>query len=29
MLADLDTGPVGEPLRATLRMLGKLAAEAR
>jgi AhpD family alkylhydroperoxidase len=26
-LADLDTAPIGEPLRATLRMLGKLAHE--
>ena len=26
-LADLDTAPIGEPLRATLRMLGKLARE--
>src|SRR5262249_26470861 len=26
-LAELDTAPVGEPLRATLRMLGKLARE--
>lgn len=26
-LADLDRAPIGEPLRATLRMLGKLAAE--
>jgi AhpD family alkylhydroperoxidase len=25
-LADLDSAPVGEPLRATLRMLGRLAA---
>lgn len=29
VLADLDTAPVAEPLRATLRMLGKLTAEAR
>ena len=27
VLADLDTAPVGEPLRATLRMLGQLTAE--
>jgi AhpD family alkylhydroperoxidase len=26
-LADLDTAPIGEPLRATLRMLGKLARD--
>lgn len=26
-LADLDSAPVGEPLRATLRMLGKLTRE--
>lgn len=26
-LADLDTAPIGEPLRATLRMLGKLVRE--
>jgi AhpD family alkylhydroperoxidase len=26
-LADLETAPIGEPLRATLRMLGKLARE--
>jgi len=26
-LADLDTAPIEEPLRATLRMLGKVAAE--
>ena len=26
-LADLDTAPISEPLRATLRMLGKLARE--
>ena len=26
-LADLDTAPIGEPLRATLRMLGKLTRE--
>jgi len=26
-LADLDTAPIEEPLRATLRMLGKIAAE--
>ena len=28
-LADLDTAPIGEPLRATLRMLRKLDARAR
>lgn len=27
MLADLDSAPIGEPLRATLRMLGKLTRE--
>jgi uncharacterized peroxidase-related enzyme len=27
VLLDLDTAPIGEPLRATLRMLGKLSAE--
>jgi uncharacterized peroxidase-related enzyme len=27
VLADLDNAPVGEPLRATLRMLGKLTRE--
>jgi uncharacterized peroxidase-related enzyme len=27
VLDDLDTAPVGEPLRATLRMLGKLTGE--
>ena len=27
VLADLDTAPIGEPLRATLRMLGKLTRE--
>jgi alkylhydroperoxidase family enzyme len=27
VLADLDTAPIQEPLRATLRMLGKLARE--
>jgi uncharacterized peroxidase-related enzyme len=27
VLADLDSAPVAEPLRATLRMLGKLSAE--
>jgi AhpD family alkylhydroperoxidase len=26
-LTDLDTAPIGEPLRATLRMLGKLARD--
>jgi AhpD family alkylhydroperoxidase len=26
-LADLDTAPIGEPLRATLRLLGKLTRE--
>lgn len=26
-LADLDTAPIGEPLRATLRMLGKLTQQ--
>ena len=26
-LADVDTAPIGEPLRATLRLLGKLARE--
>jgi AhpD family alkylhydroperoxidase len=26
-LADLDSAPISEPLRATLRMLGKLARE--
>ena len=26
-LADLDTAPIEEPLRATLRMLAKLASE--
>ncbi len=29
VLADLESAPVEEPLRATLRMLGKLAAEGR
>jgi uncharacterized peroxidase-related enzyme len=29
VLADLDTAPVEEPLRATLRMLGKLTAEGK
>ena len=29
VLADLDTAPVAEPLRATLRMLGKLTAEGQ
>jgi uncharacterized peroxidase-related enzyme len=29
VLADLDSAPVGEPLRSTLRMLGKLTAEGR
>ena len=28
VLADLDRAPIAEPLRATLRMLGKLTAEA-
>ncbi|QLL08465.1 carboxymuconolactone decarboxylase family protein [Mycobacterium vicinigordonae] len=28
-LADLDTAPIGEPLRATLRLLGKLTREQR
>src|SRR5438034_1816605 len=27
VLADLDSAPIAEPLRATLRMLGKLSAE--
>src|SRR2546430_10953424 len=27
-LADLETAPLGEPLRATLRMLGKLTRES-
>jgi uncharacterized peroxidase-related enzyme len=27
VLSDLDTAPIGEPLRATLRMLGKLTRE--
>lgn len=27
MLGDLDTAPIGEPLRATLRMLRKLTRE--
>ncbi len=27
VLADLDSAPIGEPLRATLRMLGQLTAE--
>ena len=27
VLADLDSAPIGEPLRATLRMLGKLTRE--
>ena len=27
MLADLETAPIGEPLRATLRMLRKLTRE--
>jgi uncharacterized peroxidase-related enzyme len=27
VLADLDTAPIGEPLRATLRLLGKLTRE--
>lgn len=27
-LADLETGPIAEPLRATLRMLGKLTRES-
>jgi uncharacterized peroxidase-related enzyme len=29
VLADLDSAPVEEPLRATLRMLGKLTAEGK
>jgi AhpD family alkylhydroperoxidase len=29
VLADLDTAPIDEPLRATLRMLGKLGRERR
>lgn len=29
VLADLESAPVEEPLRATLRMLGKLTAEGR
>jgi uncharacterized peroxidase-related enzyme len=29
VLADLESAPVEEPLRATLRMLGKLTAEAK
>lgn len=29
VLADLETGPIAEPLRATLRMLGKLTREHR
>jgi uncharacterized peroxidase-related enzyme len=29
VLADLETAPVDEPLRATLRMLGKLTAEGQ
>ena len=29
VLADLESAPVGEPLRATLRMLGKLTAEGK
>jgi uncharacterized peroxidase-related enzyme len=29
VLADLESAPVPEPLRATLRMLGKLTAEAK
>ena len=28
-LADLESAPIGEPLRATLKMLGKLAGEGR
>lgn len=28
VLADVDSAPIGEPLRATLRMLGKLTREA-
>lgn len=28
-LADLDTAPIAEPLRATLRMLGKLTSEGQ
>jgi len=27
VLSDLETAPIGEPLRATLRMLGKLTKE--
>jgi len=29
VLADLESAPIGEPLRATLRMLGKLTAEGK
>ena len=29
VLADLESAPIAEPLRATLRMLGKLSAEGR
>lgn len=29
VLADLESAPIEEPLRATLRMLGKLTAEGK